>query len=94
MRVLFVNGSGQRNMRRQRDPNFLFSLLLCTQLEVSNYVFLWLGRAWRTFLHLLGMYLYLLFQWGFLPEISIFLGPNQKCQEPKNLPLVCWYDTV
>ena len=70
MRALFVNGSSQHNVTRQRDPNFLFSHLLCTHLEVSKYVFLWLGWPWRTFLHLLGMYLS--FWWAFLPEISIF----------------------
>ena len=75
-RALFINSSIQRNMIRQRYPNFVFWNKLCTQLEVSKYVYHWLGRAWRTLLHLLKMYI--LFWWLFLPQISIFFFGQTK----------------
>ena len=57
MRAVFVIGSGQRNITRRQDPNFLFFFffflflffffffLLCTQLKVSKYIFSLVGMS-------------------------------------------------
>jgi hypothetical protein len=42
-RALFVKGSGERNMMRQRDPIFFNFFFVSTLFEVSKNVFLLLG---------------------------------------------------
>ena len=79
----------------QRDFFFLHfcSFLLCTQLEVSKYVFRLLEWAWRTCFHFLVMYLSfsrVFLTWNF----NIFLRPNRKVLKPRNLATLCWHDNI
>ena len=87
-RTLFVDGSSQRNMTRQRDPNFLFSFTVIHPTRGFKICFPLVGMSLSYVFTLTANVLIILV--GFIRNFNIFYG--QTCQKPTNgYCMLAWY---